>query len=441
MQDYFYNLADFINSKLQSEEVYLCELIGEQSDFVRFNQGSIRQAGKVEQYYLKIELIKGQYHATGELTLGLATEIDQQRITALLTELREKRSHLPADPYLLYATEKQSTESIGKNQLPDAEEMITDILPTIKNHDFVGIYAAGGMFTGFANSFGQRNWHSSYPFNIDWSIYHNTDKAVKSAYAGFDWKATTFQDKITQSVAQLEILKRKPHTIKPGKYKVYLSPSAVHEILLLLSWNGFGLKAQRTKDSSLLRMLTEPRQNLSTKITLLENTTEGIAPAFQSQGFIKPPQVTFISAGRYDSALVSPRSAKEYQVNTNGGNEEEIPLSFDLLAGQLAVKEVLKTLDTGVYVNNLWYLNYSDRVACRMTGMTRFATFWVENGEIVAPLNVMRFDETLYQLLGDKLVDLTTEREFIMDTDSYERRSNRCANLPGALVEDFTFTL
>ena len=37
-------------------------------------------------------------------------------------------------------------------------------------------------------------------------------------------------------------------------------------------------------------------------------------------------------------------------------------------------------LDTGIYVNNLWYLNYSDRPAGRITGMTRFATLWVEEG-------------------------------------------------------------
>lgn len=40
----------------------------------------------------------------------------------------------------------------------------------------------------------------------------------------------------------------------------------------------------------------------------------------------------------------------------------------------------------------LWYLNFSDRPGGRITGMTRFASFWVEDGRIVAPLNVMRFD-------------------------------------------------
>ena len=347
--------------------------------------------------------------------------------------------HLQDDPYLFYATEVHSTESIGTNQLP--AEALTEIVSSVQAHDFVGIYASGGIFTGFANSLGQRNWHSSYNFNLDWSFYHSKDKAVKSAYAGCHWETPIFQDKITQALAQLEILKRKPHTITPGPYRVYLSPTALYEILQLLSWDGFGLKAQRTKASALLKMLETPAQHLHSSVTLTENTAQGIAPAFQSDGFIRPAQVPLISQGVYDSALVSPRSAKEYGVKTNGANDEETPLSFDLAAGDFQKADILKTLDTGIYINNLWYLNYSDRAACRMTGMTRFATFWVEKGEIVAPLNVMRFDETLYNILGDKLIALTKEREFIIETDTYEKRSTGSAQLPGALVEDFSFTL
>lgn len=35
--------------------------------------------------------------------------------------------------------------------------------------------------------------------------------------------------------------------------------------------------------------------------------------------------------------------------------------------------------------------------------MTRFATFWVEQGRIVAPVDAMRFDDSLYRLLGSEL--------------------------------------
>ena len=80
-----------------------------------------------------------------------------------------------------------------------------------------------------------------------------------------------------------------------------------------------------------------------------------------------------------------------------------MPTSIDMSGGELAMSDALKALDTGLYISNLWYLNYSDRSNAAMTGMTRFATFWVENGEIKAPLNVMRFDDTLYRILGTEL--------------------------------------
>jgi hypothetical protein len=114
----------------------------------------------------------------------------------VLSELRHQLPHLPEDPYLLYATDIQSTETIGTDQLPEPKEALAEILTTTQGYDFVGLYAAGGIFTGFANSLGQRNWHSSYTFNLDWSIYHDKDKAVKSAYAGFHWKNSTFQQQM-----------------------------------------------------------------------------------------------------------------------------------------------------------------------------------------------------------------------------------------------------
>ncbi len=102
---------------------------------------------------------------------------------------------------------------------------------------------------------------------------------------------------------------------------------------------------------------------------------------------------------------------------------------------------MLRQLGRGIYIGNVWYLNYSDRVACRTTGMTRFATFWVEDGALQAPIDVMRFDETIYRMLGENLVGLTAEREWILDPSTYSQRSTATTHVPGALIEDFTLTL
>ena len=112
-----------------------------------------------------------------------------------------------------------------------------------------------------------------------------------------------------------------------------------------------------------------------------------------------------------------------------------------MAAGDLASADALSALDTGLYVGNLWYLNFSDRPACRLTGMTRFASFWVEGGKIVAPVNVMRFDDSVFRLLGEQLVGLTAERELLVNGDTYRERNVSSMRLPGAVVRDMAFTL
>jgi predicted Zn-dependent protease len=440
MQDYFYALADTVTASLHGDEIYTCTFQAEDSDFVRFNRSAIRQAGSVVQRYLGLDLIHGRRHTAAEIALCGDFQSDRDRLHQVLIGLREQLPYLPEDPHLLYATTVHSSAHPGENRLPVKGDAVAAMLDAGAGRDLVGLYAAGGIYAGFANALGQRNWFASYTFNCDWSFYYQRDKAVKTSYAGFVWEPTVLVRKVAEAAEQLDILRRPPRTIPPGRYRVYLAPAALNDILEMLAWSGFGLKDQRTKQTTLLKMVQEG-VHLHPSITIRENTRDGVAPNFQEAGFIKPDQVTLIAAGAWRDCLVSPRSAKEYDVPTNGASAAEAPESVELAAGEIPRDDVLRRLDTGVYVNNLWYLNYSDRSACRMTGMTRFATFWVEGGIIQAPLSVMRFDESIYRMFGDHLLGLTAERDFILDAGTYYRRSTGSSRLPGALVEDFTFTL
>ncbi len=440
MQSYFHAVADDLTRALQGDEVATCSFHGEDSDFVRFNQGDVRQAGSVVQRDFSVDLILGRRHAGGSITLSGDTSEDRGRIQALLGRLREKLPHLPEDPHLLYATEVQSSERHGESVLPSATDALDQIRAAANDRDLVGLYAAGSIGACFANSLGQRNWFDTSNYNFDWSFYHHADKAVKSSYAGVEWNGETFLRKVAVAGRQLEALARDPKTIAAGGYRVYLAPAAVYDMVGMLSWGGFGLKSHKTRQTPLLKLLSG-EASFAEEITMRENTAEGIAPNFQEAGFIRPDAVTLIEKGHLAECLVSPRSAKEYGVPTNGASSGETPESIDVAAGSLPAGDMIERLDTGIYVGNVHYLNYSDRSACRTTGMTRFATFWVEDGEVVAPLNVMRFDETLYRVLGENLVGLTGEREMILDSDTYGGRSTGSGRMPGALVDDFTFTL
>ena len=438
MRDEFFALADSLQAELQGAETLLLAFTGEDSDFIRFNQGRVRQAGSVVRRSLSLDLIEGDRHAAARAQLSGRLEQDLPRLRVLLEDLRGHRAHLPPDPYLNYATDGPSSETRAPSELPGRTEALEVIMGASAGLDLVGIWASGTLQTGFASSLGQRNWHTSGSFNFDWSCYHAGDKAVKVNYAGLRWDPAELQRRMQGARSELAILQRPPRTLTPGRYRVYLAPRALREVLDMMAWGGFGVKSQRTGQSPLIRMQTEGL-SLDPAVGISEHHGRGLEPPFTLEGFTRPERVPLIADGSYRGPLVAARSAREYDLPVNAA--DEWPASLDMAPGRLATDGILDALDTGLYINNLWYLNFSDRNQARITGMTRFACFWVERGEIQAPVNVMRFDDSLYRMLGERLLGLTRERELLLDTGTYGGRSNHSVELPGALIEGLEFTL
>jgi len=438
VQTYFYDLVERLQQRLRGDEVLLCSFQGEESDFVRLNRNRVRQAGNVVQRALSIDLIEGSRHSEADADLSGDMEQDLAQVSAVLDSLREQRIHLRDDPHLNYAREIRSTEVVDDAALPDSAEVVHTITSGAEGMDLVGLWAAGTLYYGFANSMGQRNWHSSRSFNFDWSCYLQGDKATKHDYAGRQWNPAVLTDKLERCRHELELLARPPQRLAPGRYRVYLAPAAVRDVVDMLSWGGFGLKEHRTAQTPLIKMVREGAR-LNPAITLREDHSRGISPNFDESGFVSIEPVTLVQAGEYRDCLVGARSAREYGLPLNSPGE--IPAALEMQGGTLARADILNALDTGLYINHLWYCNFSDRNNCQITGMTRFACFWVEEGKIRAPLDVMRFDESVYTMFGDKLIDLSSERELILDADTYGSRSSASYLLPGALISDFRLTL
>jgi predicted Zn-dependent protease len=436
--DRFCELVDALCRELAGGEILLCNLSAERSDFVRFNHALVRQAGTVEQSYLSLRLVSARRQASASVALSGRAD-DEAQARAALGRARSMLAQLPEDPWLLISETPSSTSSRRRGRIPAAEEVVQHVVEHARGVDFAGFYAGGTLYRGFANSLGQRNWHEVDTFNFDWSVHLRADKAVKDGYAGFDWDAAFSSTKIHDAGERLALLERPAITLPPGEYRAYLAPRALEEVTGLLSWSAFSARSLATKQTPLLRM--QHGERLSPKVTLSENTEGGIAPRFQQEGFLRPPNVPLIAGGALKESLTSPRSAKEYGLQSNGANAWESPDSVDVSPGDLAMADALAALDTGLYIGNLWYLNFSDRPAGRMTGMTRFATFWVEGGRIAGPVSALRFDDTIYRMLGENLVHFTRERELLLSTSTYDERSTSSAHLPGALLERFRFTL
>ncbi|MEL7475351.1 MAG: metallopeptidase TldD-related protein, partial [Cyanobacteria bacterium J06555_12] len=199
-------------------------------------------------------------------------------------------------------------------------------------------------------------------------------------------------------------------------------------------------EASMRQGSSALAKLRDGK-SLSSKFTLVEDFRQGTVPRFNQLGEVTAEEVPIVVDGELKNTLVSTRTAKEYGVKGNAAGAGEGMRAPRVAVGFLDRDDVLETIDRGLYLSNLHYLNWSDRTGGRVTGMTRYACFWVENGEIQAPIQDLRFDDSLYSFWGKNLVDLTTVAEFVPEVGTYERRSLGGSMVPGMVVNDFTFTL
>ena len=437
--DNFKALVEWLKQAITDNEQFQLGYADEASEFVRFNHAKVRQAGQVQQASVHLKLINDGRHADLGITLAGEPALDRQRLADGLQQLRETLPLLPQDPYLLLNHNAWQSSNEQAQPLPELAQVLEEISRAAEGVDLVGFYAAGPISRGFASSSGAFGWHQANSFNFDFSLFHANGEAVKASYAGHTWDSAEFAARFQQAREQLAFLGRPLHTLAPGQYRAYLAPAAMEEIISIITWGGFSAQAIASKGSS-LQKLYAGEQSLSPLVTVNEQVSGSLSEAFSSEGYPRG-DVTLINAGRAQGELINSRSAAEYGLSTNGASSDESPSALQMAAGSLAQADILKQLGTGLYISNLWYLNYSDLPAARLTGMTRFATFWVEDGEIKAPVSTMRFDDSVYSLLGSQLEALTADRELLLSASTYSQRNTASNLLPGALVKRLTLTL
>ncbi|MBE9101553.1 TldD/PmbA family protein [Vacuolonema iberomarrocanum] len=440
LEQSFIRLTDTLHQKRTSNEQFTLQLSGEQSQFVRFNRAKVRQTGCVIDGNVILTLMQNQRGASFRFSVSGDVSQDEDMMLAALEQLRQELPQLPADPYQVLPEGDSQSRDRHTGNILSPDQTVSTLLKPLEGMDFAGLYAGGSLVRGYADSAGQQHWFQTDSFAVDYSIYTADGQAVKGTMAGDRWDDATYLAQIADSKHQLKRLTQTPKAIPRGNYRVYLAPGAVAELIDMFSWGALSEAAFQQGSSALAAMRRE-HKTLSPKFTLTENFSRGMVPRFNDLGEVAPIELPLIERGDLVNTLISSRTAKEYDQMANGADGSEGLRAPEVAPGNLEASNILSTLDTGLYLANLHYLNWSDRPTGRITGMTRYACFWVENGAIVAPIENLRFDESLYRCFGDNLVDLTDFQEFIPNLGTYEQRSLGGKWLPGALIEDFTFTL
>ncbi|HEX7675315.1 MAG TPA: metallopeptidase TldD-related protein [Bdellovibrio sp.] len=435
----FNEVADYILAQLQSGEEANINLHAEDTTFVRFNNNKVRQSTAVEQRSLSLHLQKNNRSANLSFSITGQVAEDKKRADQWLAVARKECDLLPEDPYQVPMQNNGTSDKTVKGHLLSDIDVFKMITEPANGSDMAGLYCAGPLISANKNSKGQSHWFANESFFMDYSLYMG-EKAVKGVYAGTEWNQDEFSANLAQSKNQLALMDRPKKTLTPGAYKTYLAPGAVAELASMFYWGALSYAGYK-QGASAMTKLADKEKSLSPLFSMRENFAMGLSQPFNSLGELAAEKLEIITKGELKNFMISTRSAKEYGVTGNNADLYEGPRALEIMPGTLRKEEILKELGTGLYLSNLHYLNWSDRMNGRITGMTRYACFWVENGEIVAPIADLRFDESLYDCLGGNLLAVTDFQEIEPSTSTYESRSFGGKKVPGMLIKDFKFTL
>jgi len=439
-ENQFNQLTENIFNDKRGDEFITLSFGGENSHFLRFSQSKIRQNGRVHDASLSISLIYDNRKCSGNIPITGDLDNDILAAKNELCRLRDEVIQLPVDPFLVIPNKVEISNNVNKGSLLSSKDTPDSIILAMEGVDIAGIWASGFIFSGNANSLGQKHWFSTETFSLDCSLITKDERMVKATFSDSKWNQNKYEKFMNDSKQKLYYMEKESIKIKPGNYRTYIASAGVKDLLDMLSWNGISEASIQRGQSALCNMKNEKSQ-LSPCFSLAEDFRTGLVPKFNGLGEISSETLPLIHNGILKNTLISSQTAKEYKLNSNYASAGEYIRSPYMSGGNLKEDDVLKEIDRGLYLGNLHYLNWSDNIGGRITGMTRYACFWVEDGKIVAPIENMRFDDSLYNFFGNNLESVNENVIFNPEIGTYNNRSLGGTYCPGILLSSFSLTL
>ena len=230
--------------------------------------------------------------------------------------------------------------------------------------------------------------------------------------------------------------------IEPGRYKVVLSPSALGDLLMYMSFFLLAKDADEKRSPfkdllgkkifpEYINLYTDPFIKDIKSIPFLIFDTSGVNPVFDIGQSLSKQSII-------ENGVVKGLISTRYYDKKKGYKNNLPSVSNLILEGSnIEYEEFIKGIDDAIYINNLWYIRSVDPITGLLTGLTRDGVYKIENGKFVHSLNNFRFNQSPIKVLENitsfSKSYLSTPREF---GDSFIS-SVLC---PYCVVEDFNLS-
>ena len=286
------------------------------------------------------------------------------------------------DEEILKFDEKARSE-IAKGVIQKAENAKVTIAGAVsKSIDSLGVATKNGVFKFYQNG------RAEYSNTIDMS-----GEKGNAFSNGFFLRELTPEQNFEEALNDAKMLQNRIE-MEPGRYKIVLSARAATKLFV---WLGFAGLDRRAVDegyspysgklgnslfSEKINIYTDPYYN---KMPSIPFSTEGLP--YDRRYIAKNGVLTDVPCTRFwaDKNGLVPWGVSNLIID--GGEKSE--------------EELIKSVDRGFYIKDLWYIRLVKMEELLLTGMTRNGFFYIEDGKIKNGSTHFRWNDSPIRMLKD----------------------------------------
>ena len=374
--------------------------------------------------------VRLRLHVDGRTSGGSTTIVDADGLDGLVARALEAARLLPPDPGWPGLAPPAPVASAGSADDATAgagpaerAERVRAFVDAAGGLEAAGYCRTSSTRASFANTLGQ-SVHGAFTEAAMDGIARARGSAAGAPADGVGRRASSRLADLDGSVLGARAAAKAraavdPVEVPPGSYPVVLEPTAVADLLLVLAVNGFNGRA--VNDG--LSFAEVGQAQFDAGVSLVDDATEpgAIGLPFDLDGtpkrrleLVRDGVTTAVAHDRRTAAVAGTTStgssvgeaswgalpANLLLVPHSGGEVTEV----DGPMADSAVAELVRGLERGLLVSDIWYTRVLDPRRLVMTGLTRNGVWLVENGELTRPVSTLRFTQSYPGALAPGLV-------------------------------------
>ncbi|MBV5257705.1 TldD/PmbA family protein [Synechococcus moorigangaii CMS01] len=373
----------------------------------RFGENQIRQNLQKNQFEIAITSYFGSRSAS-----VTTVEQDWDGLLAALRRSETLARVAPEDPEWVPLL----TEQIYENRVAKFDAVTFDFAPLQRGEliqqvcqwsEAVGVRGSGILSTrakvyALGNSAGLRagDRQTTAEFSYTAKIGNGSSWSSRTAW-GISELPIEQMVLTTMGRAQLS---QDPHRVEPGQYPVVLGAGAVANLVPRLLWSMSARAAAEGRSFFAKHPLGE--QLFSPLVNLSRDPAHPLLQtgAFDNQGL--PCNKLAIATDGIPSTL----SYDRYWAQQTSHRPTGSLFPLVMTGSDQTLADLIAQTERGIFINRAWYVQVVNPQTLEFTGMTRDGTFWIENGKLAYPINNLRFNQSLPDLLRDVEAIATPER-------------------------------